>query len=176
VQVALTAQVQAARAAWVVERAGALHIGAGLWGEPGEVQRQLVVGIVQWLTGAEYAPRAAEVERLRAALEAGSDATLAGCRARAGWLMREPRAVGGPVPVGQVWDGRWLVEGPSGEVRALGGEGLRQVPDWRGLGLPREVLVVTPGVWRGERLLSAPAAGHSAGWQARVQHPFTFRR
>ena len=132
--------------------------------------------MVLWLTGADYAPRAADVERLRVAMAGGRDATLAGCRARAGWLMREPRAVGGTVPVGQLWDGRWLVEGPEGEVRALGAEGLRQVRDWRKTGLPREVLLVTPGVWEGERLLSAPAAGLSAGWQARVQHPFTFRR
>ena len=43
-------------------------------------------------------------------------------------------------------------------------------------GLPREVLIVTPGVWDGERLLAAPSAGLSAGWQARLQHPFTFSR
>ena len=90
--------------------------------------------------------------------------------------MREPRAVGGPVAVGQVWDGRWIVEGPEGEVRALGGEGLRQVNDWRGAGLPREVLLVTPGVWEGERLLAAPLAGLSAGWRVRLQRPFTFSR
>jgi tRNA(Ile)-lysidine synthase len=54
-------------------------------GEPAEVQRQLVGQALLWLTGADYAPRAAEVERLIAAMAAGRDATLAGCRAaRAG--------------------------------------------------------------------------------------------
>lgn len=175
VQEALAVQVAAA-ARWAEEQAGGLRFHAGLWGEPGEVQRQLVNAAVLWQSGADYAPRAAEVERLRTALAEGRDATLGGCRARGGWLMREPRAVGGTVPVGQVWDGRWMVEGPAGEVRALGAEGLRQMKDWRKLGLPREVLVVTPGVWEGETLLAAPAAGLSAGWLARVQHPFTFRR
>jgi len=175
VQEALAVQVAAA-AAFVEERAGALRFGAGLWAEPAEVQRQLVVAALLWLTGAGYAPRAAEVERLIGALAAGRDTTLAGCRARAGWLMREPRAVGAAVPVGQVWDGRWRVEGREAEVRALGAAGLRQVPDWREAGLPREVLLVTPGVWEGGTLLAAPAAGLSAGWQVRLQRPFTFSR
>ena len=176
VQVALSAQVGAAAARFVVAEAGALRIHAGLWAEPAEVQRQVVVAALVWLSAAAYAPRAAEVARLILAMTTGRDATLAGCRARQGWLMREPRAVGGPVPVGQVWDGRWVVTGPAGEVRALGAEGLRQVQDWRRLGLPREILLVTPGVWRGETLLAAPAAGFSAEWQAQLQDPFTFRR
>ena len=174
-QAALSVQV-AAVAARVEERAGGLRFEAGLWAEPAEVQRQVMVQALLWLTGADYAPRAAEVERLLAAMAAGRDATLVGCRARQGWLMREPRAVGAAVPVGQVWDGRWLVEGPAGEVRALGAEGLRQVPGWREVGLPREVLLVTPGIWDGERLLAAPCAGFSAGWQVRLQRAFTFSR
>lgn len=176
VQEALAAQANAARAAWVEERAGALRFGQGLWAAPGEVQRQVVMAAVLWLTGADYAPRAAELDRLLTALSEGRDATLAGSRTRKGWLMREPRAVGGPVPVGDLWDGRWRVEGPAGEVRALGAEGLRQVKDWRKAGPPREVLFVTPGVWDGDRLLAAPAAGLSAGWTMRLQDPFTLRR
>lgn len=173
-QAVLAATAAELGARHVAERAGALCFGAGVWAEPGELRRQVVAAAVLWLSGAEYAPRAAELERLARALAGGRDATLAGCRARAGWLMREPRAVGGAVRVGEVWDGRWLVTGPAAEVRALGAEGLRQVPDWRGVGLPREVLLVTPGVWDGERLLAAPLAGVSAGWQVRLQRPFTF--
>lgn len=175
VQEALAVQVEAA-AAWVEEKAGALRFGGGLFNLPGEVQRQVILGAILWLTGADYAPRAAEVERLMVALREGRDATLAGCRARQGWLMREPRAVGGPVAVGQLWDGRWVVEGPAAEVRALGDEGLRQVPGWREAGLPREVLLVTPGVWEGERLMAAPLAGLSADWRARLERGFTLRR
>lgn len=175
VQAALAVQVAAAGLG-VEERAGALRFDAGLWTQPAEVQRQVVVAALLWLSGADYAPRAAEVERLVAALTEGRDGTLAGCRARRGWLMREPRAVGRPVPVGQTWDRRWLVEGPEAEVRSLGAEGLRQVPDWRRAGLPREVLMVTPGVWQGDRLLAAPCAGISAGWRVRLQSRFTFSR
>lgn len=174
-QEALAAQVEAA-GRWVEERAGALRFDRRLWEEPGEVQRQVAVAGLLWLNGAGYAPRAAEVERMVRALTGGADATLAGCRARGGWLMREPRAVGGPVPVGQVWDGRWIVEGPSAEVRALGADGLRQVPDWRKTGLPSEVLLVTPGIWECERLLAAPATGVSADWHVRLQRMFTLRR
>jgi tRNA(Ile)-lysidine synthase len=172
VQVAVSAQVAAAAARLVREAAGALYIDGALWTEPEEVQRQVVVAGLRWLTGAGYAPRASDVARLKDAMAEGRDATLAGCRARDGWLMREPRAVGAPVPVGALWDGRWRVAGPEGEVRALGAEGLRQVKDWRGAGLPREVLVVTPGVWDGEVLLAAPLAAFLAQWQAKQDRPF----
>ncbi|WP_333816048.1 tRNA lysidine(34) synthetase TilS [Tabrizicola sp.] len=175
-QEALVVQVAGAASRYVAEEAGALRFDPAFFGEPAEVQRQVVVAGLLWLSGAGYAPRAAEVERLVGAMAAGRDATLAGCRFRKGWLMREPRAVGGPVPVGQLWDGRWMVEGPEGEVRALGAEGLGQVKDWRKAGLLREVLLVSPGVWDGDRLLAAPAAGLSAGWQVRLCRPFTFSR
>jgi tRNA(Ile)-lysidine synthase len=172
VQAALAVQVAEAARQWVAEEAGALRFDPGLWSEPAEVGRQVVIAGLMWLTGADYAPRAADVGRLIAAMAAGKDATLAGCRARQGWLMREARSLGGPVPVGALWDGRWLATGPKGEVRALGAEGLRQVRDWRGLGVPREVLVVTPGVWAGEMLLAAPLAGFPAEWSAKLDRPF----
>ena len=90
--------------------------------------------------------------------------------------MRQVRPVQPALLTGTGAGGRWVIEGPGGEVRALGAEGLRQVLDWRKAGLPREVLLVTPGVWEGERLLAAPCAGLSAGWQVRLQRPFTFSR
>ena len=172
VQAALAVQVAGAANQRVAEVAGALRFDAALWAEPEVVQRQVVIAGLQWLSGANYAPRAAEVARLVQAMAAGQDATLAGCRARAGWLMREPRAVGGPVAVGELWDGRWRVTGPSGEVRALGADGLRQVKDWRSCGISREVLVVSPAVWQGETLLAAPLAAFSAQWQAKLDRPF----
>ncbi|MCU0903134.1 MAG: tRNA lysidine(34) synthetase TilS, partial [Tabrizicola sp.] len=106
VQDALAVQVAEA-GRWVAEAAGALRFDTGFWQTPGEVQRQMVIAAVMWLGHGDYAPRAAEVDRLIASMAGGRDATLAGCRARKGWLMREPRAVGGPVPVGALWDGRW---------------------------------------------------------------------
>ena len=171
-QTALSAQVAEVAARHMVAEAGALRIATGLWSEPYELQRQVVVAGLLWLTAADYPPRAADLARLIQAMAAGRHATLAGCRARSGWLMREPRAVGGPVPVGQLWDKRWRVTGPAAQVRALGSEGLRQAKDWRGTGLPREVLAVTPGVWDEDRLLSAPLAGFPADWQAKLDRPF----
>ena len=172
VQAALTVQVAAVAGQKVTEVAGALRFDAGLWSQPSEVQRQVVLAGLQWLSGADYPPRAAEVARLLQAMAAGQDATLAGCRSKDGWLIREPRAVAGPGPVGQLWDGRWVVTGPAGEVRALGADGLRQVTDWRKAGIPREVLVVSPAVWQGNTLLAAPLAGLPAEWQAKLDRPF----
>jgi len=156
----------------VREAAGALWFDAALWAEPVEVRRQIVQASVVWLAGPEARPRAADLSRLMDAMAAGRDATLAGCRFRNGWMMREPRAVGGPVAMGALWDGRWRVMGAVGEVRALGAEGLRACPDWRSTGLPREVLLVTPAVWQGDRLIAAPLAGMPGDCAARIATPF----
>jgi tRNA(Ile)-lysidine synthase len=159
VQEALAVQVRSAAARHVVEVAGALQVGPGLFDEPAEVQRQLVAAVTGWLSGSGYTPRSADLGRFISGLALGRAATLHGCRHHKGWLLREARAAGGPVPVGQVWDGRWRVTGPVGEVRGLGADGLRQCPDWRAQGLPRQVLEVTPGLWQGDRLVAAPCAG-----------------
>ena len=165
-QAALAVQVRAA-GRHLREAAGALEVDAGLWDEPEEVRRQLVIAALRWLAGADHAPRAAEVARFMAAMQAGRDATLAGCRHRKGWLFREARALRGLE--GGLWDGRWRVTG-AGEVRALGAEGLRQC-DGRATGLPREVLAVTPALWDGDRLLAAPSAGFGAS-TATISRPF----
>jgi tRNA(Ile)-lysidine synthase len=157
VQEALAVQVQAA-ARHLRETAGALQVDAGLWNEPDEVQRLLVIAAVRWLSGAAYPPRARDLARFWQAMRTGRQATLAGCEHRNGWIFREARAVGGPVPLGELWDGRWHVTGAAGTVRALGPDGLRQCT-WRVTGLPREVLAVTPGLWDGDRLIHAPSAG-----------------
>lgn len=165
---ALGAQV-AATARHLRPVAGALQVDPALWVAPGEVQRQVAVAALGWLAQSDYPPRAADLARFVAAMAAGRDATLAGCRHHAGWLLREARALGPPVPPGALWDGRWRVAGPGGgEVRALGQAGLRQCRDWQATGLPREVLAVTPAVWQGDVLLSAPLAGHPNGWSAQL--------
>jgi tRNA(Ile)-lysidine synthase len=171
VQAALAEQVQAAASRHVVAKAGALHIGAGLFAEPAEVQRQLLAQAIGWVSCEPYSPRAGDLARFLNALCAGRDATLHGCRARKGWLLREARHVAGPAPVGQVWDRRWRITGPDGTVRALGDTGLRACPDWRATGLPREVLAVTPGIWADDRLLAAPFAGLENGWSAQLDAP-----
>ena len=173
-QAALAEQVQAAAGRHVTAAAGALRIGPGLVAEPAEVQRQLLAQAVGWLSGKTYLPRAEGLARFQQALCDGRDATLQGCRARKGWLLREARHLGIAVPVGQVWDRRWRVTGPAGTVAALGDAGLRACPDWRSTGLSRDVLAVTPGVWQGETLVAAPLAGWENGWSAQLDAPDAF--
>lgn len=170
-QAALAEQVQAAAGQHVTVQAGALRIGPGLITEPDEVQRQVLACAIGWLSPAPYLPRAADLARFLRAICEGRDATLQGCRARKGWLMREARDLGAPVAVGTIWDRRWRVTGAGGTVRALGDAGLRACPNWRLTGLPREVLSVTPGVWAGDTLLAAPLAGWDNGWSAQLDAP-----
>jgi len=91
-------------------------------------------------------------------------------------LLRERAAVAGEVAlIGEVWDARWVLDGPDlpgAVVRRLGSAGLRDCPDWRATGLRREGLEVTPALWAGEILLAAPVAGVEGGWKARIAAPF----
>jgi tRNA(Ile)-lysidine synthase len=160
------ALIQAARDT-VTETAGSLRFERRpfmLCGE--ELQRRLLIAMIRWITGDRHAPRESKVFALGRAMDGQRDVTLGGVRFR--WkdgsctVSREARAVGGAVPAGQVWDGRWQVAGAQGEIRALGATGLRQCPDWRGLGLSRQVLEVTPGIWQGDSLIAAPCAGFGA--------------
>lgn len=157
VQADLRGIVADAAARVVTETAGALQFdAAGVAALPDEVARRLVQAAVLWLSGQDHPPRGASLARFVVALRAGRPATLSGCRLRRGLMVREPRALGAPVPLGQLWDGRWRVTGPGGEVRALGAEGLAQVPDWRARGIARDAALVLPGVWAADRLVAAP--------------------
>lgn len=147
---ALDAAVAEAADRVMVERAGALQVDAEAFAAlPEEIARRLAQAAILWLTGAEYAPRAADLARFIGAIVAGASATLAGCRLKQGWLTVEPRLANLD---------RWQIEG-QGSSRLMGAEGLRQTPDWRDHGLPRHVLELTPGLWQGEILLSAPSMG-----------------
>lgn len=128
-----------------------------------EIRRRLLVAMVRWISGALHPPRETKLAALGLALDLGKDATLGGVRFRwqgeTLWISREARGCGGPVPAGQLWDRRWRIDADAGDIRALGANGLRQCPDWRALGLPRQVLEVTPGLWQGQVLIAAPWAG-----------------
>jgi tRNA(Ile)-lysidine synthase len=164
----------------MAERAGAVVLDwAGFHREPMEIQRRLTLRALRMLSGPGYPPREAELNRILWVLTVGGKATLRGmlvaAQAEEAVFRREARAVAGLVArPGEVWDGRWSVEGPwqgDEEIRALGAAGLRQCPDWRATGLPRGVLEVTPAVWRGERLVAAPCAGLAAGFVATCPAP-----
>jgi len=144
---------------------------------PEETRLRLLSDAIRWVGGAVYRPRLAALE---AAVAAGGRRTLQGTvltPTKAAWRVgREWAAVRDMrAPLGELWDGRWRIEGPevSGlEVRALGEAGLAACPAWRVTGLARATLVTTPAVWRGEELVAAPLAGLGQGWRARIVADF----
>lgn len=146
---------------------------AALAALPAEIQRRLLVAVIQRIAPGDYAPRGAAVQNLLARLVAGKGGVLAGCRFQVVkgrlWGFREAKAVSGLVAQpGQVWDGIWRIEGPwpkAAEMRALGA-GIVLCPDWRSTGLPRAALMVCPALWQGATLIAAPHAGFGAGYGA----------
>ena len=161
----------------VVEDAGVLTVDRAAFANlHPEMQRRLLASAVRWIGGAAHPPRHDGQAQALMALHGGRGATLGGVRLRVGpqaiRMAREPRAAQGPVPVGQVWDGRWQVTGAAGEVRALGAAGLAQIPGWRGCGVPRDALVVSPGIWDGTRLIAAPLARFGSGYSAMIGRSF----
>jgi tRNA(Ile)-lysidine synthase len=162
--------------------AGEVIFDRKLWLDAGgEVQHRLLCAALRWVSGAAYAPRGSGVDRVSQAIIAGGDATLAGCRIRVTQavfrVVREPKAVSQlSCPVAEVWDRRWALEGPIAEglhIRALGAEGLQQCKRWRQTGHSRDSLVVSPSVWYGETLISAPLAGFGPEWTARIVAGFS---
>ena len=144
-----------------------------------DLQRRALVAMIGWMTGGGYTPREAQLFRLGIALDQSTDATLAGLRFQHRQdrlhITREPRAVMGPVPIGQVWDHRWRVIGPPGpnlEIRALGAAGLALCPTWRDHG-PRAALIVSPAIWSGDRLVAAPLAGNPGQYRAELTQSLT---
>ncbi|WP_051855558.1 tRNA lysidine(34) synthetase TilS [Thioclava atlantica] len=165
-------------AAHVREVSGDLVIDAAGFAEADpELQRRLIVAALRWISGADYAPRAAKVEAFLEDWRSRPDRTLHGCRITlkgdALRLAREASAVARlRVAASEPWD-RWRLEGPDAEgleIAALGAEGLRQCPAWRETGLPRASLLASPALWRGDALVAAPIAGHGAGWKAQIRH------
>ncbi|QYK41286.1 MAG: tRNA lysidine(34) synthetase TilS [Paracoccaceae bacterium] len=178
---ALREMLRQACAAHVRELAGALRIDrAGFDALPHDLQRQLLVAGVAWLSGDRRPPRQDRQVNLLLAARDRRDATLQGCRLRSRqdclWLAREPRAVAQAVADPDArWDGRWHLTGPAAAglaIRALGAPGLTACPGWRATGLPRHVLEVTPAVWLDDRLVAAPLAGMPGGWRAEIRPTF----
>ncbi|SEM61255.1 tRNA(Ile)-lysidine synthase [Roseovarius tolerans] len=149
---------------------------AALRDMPDEAARRILQSALRWINGAEYPPRGPAMTQFLAAARDGETMTLQGCYMQAQGDMlrigREYNAVAGlRVPQGQVWDGRWCINGPEvagAEVAALGPEGLRACPDWRAGGLPHGAALASPALWRGEELLAAPLAGWSGGYALRL--------
>ena len=176
------ATVMEAAARLVEEQAGGLSLELSEFkGLQMEVQRQLLIACLGWVSRASYAPRGKALDRVQWGIMLGNDATLSGCRILVTetelHVLREPKAVAPVVcPPDQLWDNRWQLDGPSEpglEVRALGAAGLRDCKDWRGTGISRDALVVSPAIWRADTLVAAPLAGFANGWTARIDAGFS---
>ncbi|MDG1279923.1 MAG: tRNA lysidine(34) synthetase TilS [Pseudorhodobacter sp.] len=175
-QSALESAAAEACAALCQIRAGAVVVERdGFAATEPELARRIVLAALRWISGAEYAPRAASVARFQEAMTKGRSATLWGCRLRRRgdqlWITREAAALGGACPATEIWDGRWRMEGPFAPgqtIAALGPAGLARCPAWRDTGLSRDALVVSPAIWYDDLLIAAPLAGFSEGWKARI--------
>lgn len=147
---------------------------------PTEAMRQIMNAALRWVGSSPYAPRWGALVELDAALATGGGRhTLAGClvsRDEASTrISREWNAVKDVrVPLGEIWDGRWRIEGPQGPNLQIGalGDAVKDCPDWRETGLPRASLMASPAVWDGQRLISAPIAGYNPQYRAHIVTDF----
>lgn len=160
-----------------------------------ELRRRLITAALQWVAGADYAPRAAKTAALleRLAAHGSLRATLHDCRiirdADGLLIAREPNTVAQAVHAacdGQsvTWAG-WSLTPEDVEpacavtVGALGPQAPRCKDPATGIGL-RAAYAVSPAIRVGERLISAPLLALGAGWKARnLRGSFTtvaFRR
>ena len=149
---------------------------------PGEIRRRMLLRALAWLSGSGYPPRGHSFDAALNALRSTGAATLDGCLMRRRnahlWVSREPRVVNRlSVPPGGLWDDRWRLTGgipPAGaHIGPVGETGLAACPRWRDLGLPREVLMVTPALWHGAQLISAPLVKSDDTWQAVLERDET---
>ena len=139
---------------------------------PEETRLRLWSDAIRRVGGGAYRPRMDALLGVLDDMAAARRRTLQGTiltRGKTEWrVTREWAAVRDlRAPVGEIWDGRWLVEGPGGEVRALGAA-VDAVTGWRAAGLPRQTLMASPAVWRDGVLVAAPVAGFGQGWTARI--------
>ena len=144
-----------------------------------EIEFSMRLEAIRCVAGAEYTPRSDAMIELDIGLQESGSNTLGGCMfhtvkgrkiyERRYRITREYNAVKDTVSSTEaLWDGRWALEGPHDadlQVRALG-EAVKDCPEWRQTGLPRQSLLATPAVWRGDELVAAPVAGLKNGWEA----------
>ncbi len=159
-----------------VTDAGEVRIGRAEFDvAPEELRLRLMAGALRWVSGAPYRPR---FDNLAALLADPDGRTLHGCtiRLRSGKILvrREVSKVPPPVPVGELWDTRWIADPEATAVAAthigaLGERGLAQCDGWRETGHAREVLLAAPALWNDGALVAAPLAGMANGWACRLK-------
>ena len=59
-----------------------------------------------------------------------------------------------------IWDGRYYAPnyGKGYKIKSLGRVGLSACSDWRSVNRPQTALIVSPSIWKGDQLVSAPLA------------------
>jgi tRNA(Ile)-lysidine synthase len=161
------------------------------WSNHGDVAIRLFRHALHFVGGSagggDYPPRSDATLALWQAAQNGQGGTLHGCLVNVEddhWrISREVAATPAPAPWDNLncdlmWDNRWLLSQVSGAemqgdliVRALG-DAIKDVPNWRDVGLPRRSLMASPAVVEGETLIAAPIAGHQNGFDARIVADF----
>lgn len=138
---------------------------------PAETRLRLLSHALCWVASAEYRPRLAALTDAMRRVAEGRRVTLHGClimpRKGGYHITRELASVPADGPVDALWDGRWRVSGPIGAgttVRALGKDGLAQLPLPRDRTVPEACLLARPAIWQGGRLVAAPLAEWANGW------------
>lgn len=155
--------------------------------EKHDLPRRVMAAAFGWVGGQTYRPRFEQLLDVAHRARHGEKTTLGGCilTAQGGGLFRLTREAAataaqslscnqtGPVMRG-IWDHRWELKGPAGQCLTFAalGEGIRNCPDWRATGLPRDSLRASPAVWQDDRLVAAPVAGLPQGWSARIVADF----
>jgi tRNA(Ile)-lysidine synthase len=130
-----------------------------------EFRRRTLAAALRFISGSDYPPRGADLMRLVTRdWSSGGGATLHGCvlYPKDGLLRisREYTAVRDlRCAATDLWDNRWRFTGshlPGRILRALGPDGLAQVPDRTPTGQPHHAVLATPSAWHGRRLVAAP--------------------
>ncbi|MCZ4354281.1 tRNA lysidine(34) synthetase TilS [Roseovarius aestuarii] len=145
-----------------------------------DIARRILQVALRWVNGADYGARGPDLQRLYDAIATGQGGTLSGCHVTQNGgdlrVAREYAALADVVAHPEaIWDGRWQLTNLSGAnhpvdatIGALGPKGRITCPDWRSGGLPRHSIEASPALWQRGELLSAPVAGYSNGWSARL--------
>lgn len=165
----------------------------------GDTAVRIISGAVCWVGGTIYKPRYESLLDAAGRVARGETRTLQGViMKREADVVRVSREVSAAksaadvilqadAPQGEVvWDNKWCisVSNPTRNVISnrqpnIGqvivkvlGERIKDVPDWRDVGLPRASLMASPAVFEGETLISAPVAGYNNGFEARIVTDF----
>lgn len=150
---AARAEAERETAAWIAAHAR-LHPEGFAVLPPGPWPAAALARLIRWITGRDYAPRGAALQRLAAAPRG---ATLGGARLLPagrlgpGWLLaREAAAMAAPVPAepGARWDNRFALEAgfPPGSGLALGALGADAARLRRLSPLPAALLATLPAL------------------------------